>query len=140
MNLDLSRYGDLMTALAPELTLTGWGLVVLLVVALRHRSIRDLRLAGWLTFAAFVTTGAVLWWLWWQSARPSGIPAMIAVDDFRFVTDELFLGTGALTVLLSFDYLEREQMLAPEYFVLLIFATLGMMLMGGGEDLIMIFL
>ena len=140
MNLDLSRYGDLMVELSPELILTGWGLVLLLVVAARHRTAADLRLAGWVTLAALLTTGADVWWLWWNSARPAGLANMIAVDDFRFVTDALFLGTAALTVLLSFDYLEREGMLAPEYYVLLLFATLGMMLMGGGEDLIMIFL
>jgi NADH-quinone oxidoreductase subunit N len=65
---------------------------------------------------------------------------MIAVDDFRFVADWLFLGAAALTVLLSFDYLEREELLVPEYYVLIVFATLGMMLMGGGEDLMVIFL
>jgi NADH-quinone oxidoreductase subunit N len=64
----------------------------------------------------------------------------VAVDDFRFVTDWLFLGTAAVTVLLSFDYLEREQLRAPEYYVLMLFATLGMMLMSGGEDLMVIFL
>src|SRR2546428_1184227 len=65
---------------------------------------------------------------------------MIAVDDFRFVTDWLFLGAAALTVLLSFNYLEREQLLIPEYHALIVFATLGMMLMGGGDDLIVVFL
>jgi NADH-quinone oxidoreductase subunit N len=140
VSLDLSRYGDLMLALLPELILTGWGLVLLLVVAARHRTTADLRLAGWVTLVALLTTGAAVWWLWWNSARSAGIATMIAVDDFRFVTDGLFLGTAALTVLLSFDYLEREQMLAPEYYVLLLLATLGMMLMGGGEDLMIIFL
>src|SRR5260221_563505 len=65
---------------------------------------------------------------------------MIAVDDFRFVTNGLFLGDESLTVLFSFDYLEREQLLAPEYYLLIVFATLGMMLMGGGKDLMVIFL
>jgi NADH-quinone oxidoreductase subunit N len=65
---------------------------------------------------------------------------MIALDDFRWVTDWLFLGGAGLTALISFAYLEREQLLAPEYYVLLIFATLGMMLMAAGEDLMVIFL
>ena len=140
MTLDLARYHDLMIALLPELVLTGWGLVLLLVVAVRHRTARDLRLAGWITLVAFASTGAVVWWLWWNSAAPAGLATMIAVDDFRFVTDWLFLGTAGLTVLVSFDYLEREQLLAPEYFALLLFATLGMMLLGGGEDLMVVFL
>src|SRR5213592_4225077 len=65
---------------------------------------------------------------------------MIAADDFRFVSDWLLLGTAALTVLVSFHYLEREHLLAHEYYVLVLFATLGMMLMAGGEDLIVVFL
>src|SRR4029077_10575880 len=60
--------------------------------------------------------------------------------DFRFVTDGLFLLAAGLTVLVSFDYLERERLLVPEYYVLLLFATLGMMLMAGGEDLMLVFL
>ena len=65
---------------------------------------------------------------------------MIAVDDFRFVADWLLLGTAGLTVLVSFDYLERERLLAPEYYALLLFATLGMLLMVGGDDLMVVFL
>src|SRR5207245_10540074 len=75
-----------------------------------------------------------------QAARAAGIPAMIAVDDFRFVADWLFLGTTALTVLVSFDYLEREELWVPEYFALLLFASLGMMLMAGAQDLMVLFL
>src|SRR5439155_1911595 len=40
----------------------------------------------------------------------------------------------------SFAYLEREQLLAPEYYVLLLFATLGAMVMAAGSDLMVIFL
>src|SRR5206468_581888 len=54
--------------------------------------------------------------------------------------DWLLLGTAALTVLVSFDYLERERLLVPEYHALLLFATLGMMLMVGGDDLMVVFL
>src|SRR5438034_3857277 len=65
---------------------------------------------------------------------------MIAVDDFRFVADWLLLGTAGLTVLVLFRSLERERLLVPEYHALLLFATLGMMLMVGGEDLMVVFL
>jgi NADH-quinone oxidoreductase subunit N len=140
VSLDLSQYRDLITALLPEIVLVGWGLVLLLVVAARHRTPADLRLAGWITLAAFLSTAVVVGWLWASRAHTAGIATMIAVDDFRFVTDWVFLGTAALTVLLSFPYLEREQLLAPEYYVLLLFATVGMMLLGGGEDFMVVFL
>src|SRR5207249_3580402 len=112
----------------------------LLVVAWRHRTPQDLRLAGWVTLSGLGAAGLAAWFLWWQAARAVGIAAMIAVDDFRFVADWLFLGTAALTVLVSFEYLEREALLVPEYFALLLFATLGMMLMAGAQDLMVLFL
>ena len=43
MSLDLSLSRDLVLALLPELVLTGWGLLLLLVVAARHRTAADLR-------------------------------------------------------------------------------------------------
>ena len=140
MNLDLSTSHGLMIGLLPELVLTGWALVLLAVVAWRHKTPGDLRVAGWITLVAFATSAAAVWWLWWNRAGSDGITPMVAVDDFRYVSDWLFLGAGALTVMFSFAYLERESLLAPEYYVLLIFATIGMMLMAGGEDLIVIFL
>jgi NADH-quinone oxidoreductase subunit N len=140
MSLDLSNYGDLMRALGPESILTVLAMLVLLLVAWRHRTVRDLRIAGGATLVTLGVTAAAVWWLWWNSATVDGLAQMIAVDDFRFVTDWIFLGAAALTVLFSFRYLEREQLLAPEYYPLLLFAVLGMMLMGGGEDLMVIFL
>jgi NADH-quinone oxidoreductase subunit N len=140
MTLDLSVYPQLLTALLPELVLSAWALVLLLVVAWRHRTASDARVAGWLTLVALATTAGAVWWLWWRSAHATSTSAMIAVDDFRFVTDWIFLGAALLTVLFSMRYLEREGLLAPEYYVLLVFATIGMMLMGGGDDLMVIFL
>jgi len=140
MNLDLSTSKGLMIGLLPELVLTVWGLVLLAVVAWRHKTPRDLRIAGWITLAGCATSAAAVWWLWWNRVGAQGVTPMVAVDDFRYVADWLFLGAAALTVMFSFAYLERESLLAPEYYVLIVFATIGMMLMAGGEDLIVIFL
>jgi len=140
MSLDLSSSGDLLLGLLPEVVLTVWALVLQLFVAWRHQTVRDLRIAGWLTLAALLSTGIAAWWLWYNMAQAAGLAGMVAVDDFRWVTDWLFLGGAGLTTLISFAYLEREQLVAPEYYILLVFATLGMMLMAGGEDLMVIFL
>ena len=140
MTLDPSLYSDLLITLLPELVLTGWSLVLLLFVAWRHQTPRDLRIAGWLTLIALATTAGVVWWLWWNNAQTEGLSAMFAADDFRWVTDWLVLAAAALTVLLSFSYLERERLFAPEYYVLLLFGTIGMMVMAGGTDLMVIFL
>ena len=140
MRLDPSVYHDLLLTLLPELVLTGWALVLLLVVAWRHTTVRDLRIAGGITLAALASTAVATWWLWWNRAAVQGLVGMVAADDFRWVADWIFLGAAALTVLISFAYLEREQLLAPEYYVLLVFGTLGMMIMAAGADLMVIFL
>src|SRR5213593_4684639 len=66
--LDLSSSRDLLLALLPELVLTAWSLV-LLVIAWRHRTAADLRLAGWVTLAALASTAGAVGWLWWHAAR-----------------------------------------------------------------------
>ena len=140
MNLDPAIARDLLLSLLPELVLTGWALVLLLFVAWRHQSVRDLRIAGVMTLIALASTAIAIWWLWWNRAGVHGVVSMIAADDFRWVADWVFVAAAALTVLISFTYLEREQLLAPEYYVLLIFGTIGMMLMAAGADLMVIFL
>jgi NADH-quinone oxidoreductase subunit N len=140
MSLDLSLPADLLRALAPELVLTVAAMAVLLVAAWRHKTVRDTRVVGWLALLALVATAAAAGWLWWNGARPVGAPVMVAVDDFRLVVDWLLLAAAGLTVVLSFDYVERERLLAPEYYVLLLFATLGLMFMVGGDDLMVVFL
>jgi hypothetical protein len=140
MSLDLTLPAHLVLALLPELVLTAWSVVLLLVVGWRHRTATDLRLAAWVSGVALATTGVVVWWLWWHRVGVEGLPSMIAVDDYRFVTDMIFLGTAAVTVLVAPQYLEREGLLIPEFFLLLVFATIGMMLMGGAADLMVLFL
>jgi NADH:ubiquinone oxidoreductase subunit 2 (subunit N) len=114
MRLDPSVYRDLLLSILPELVMTGWALMLLLFVAWRHKTTRDLRIAGWLTLAALASTAIAIWWLWWNHTEIEGLAAMIAADDFRWVADWVLLGGAALTVLISFFYLEREQLLAPE--------------------------
>jgi NADH-quinone oxidoreductase subunit N len=127
-------------ALAPELVLSAWSLVVLLVVAWRHETERDSRLAGWVSFAGLVLSGVALGWLWVNHARPAGLAYMVALDPFRYASAALLLLIAACTVLLSLRYMGRQRLLAPEYYALILFATIGMLLMAAADDLILIFL
>jgi NADH-quinone oxidoreductase subunit N len=138
--LDLTTASGLVRALLPEVTLTVWSLVVLLVVAWRHRTEGDARLAGWLSFIGLLTAGAAQLWLWLAGAAPAGLPQMVALDTFRFAGNGIILLMAAVTVLLSLGYLERERMAVPEYYPLILLATTGMMFLAGAEDLIVVFL
>ena len=138
--LDLSTPWGIMVALLPEILLSGWALVVLLVVSWRHRTAEDSRLAGWLSLAGVLLSGAGLAALWVSGAVPDGLAHMAALDAFRFGASAIALLAAAGTILISLGYLERERMLAPEYYPLLLLATAGMMFLAGAEDLIVLFL
>src|SRR5437870_6343780 len=64
---------------------------------------------------------------------------LIAVDRFALFFKVLFLLAAALTVLMSIRYLDVEGTRAGEYYFLILCATLGMMFMAGGTDLITLF-
>jgi NADH-quinone oxidoreductase subunit N len=65
---------------------------------------------------------------------------MIALDPFRYGASAVALLAAAGTVLISLGYMEREGLLAPEYYPLVLLATAGMMFLAGAEDLIVLFL
>lgn len=138
--LDLASPGGITVALLPEIVLSGWALVVLLVVAWRHHTSDDSRLAGWLSLVGLGLSTVALVLLWAAGPTVAGLPQMMALDTFRYAGDAIFLGSAAVTVLVSLRYLEREQLWAPEYYPLALLATAGMMFLGGAADLIVLFL
>ena len=140
MQLDLTTPAGVTLALVPELVLAAWILLLMLVAAWRHRDAADQRLVGGLAALALGSTALATAWLWVQGAVPVGLPAMIGLDTFRYATIMIFVLAALLTVVLSLGYVEREGIRTPEYYVLILLATLGMMFMAGGVDLIVVFL
>jgi NADH-quinone oxidoreductase subunit N len=140
MPLDLSTPLGILLAITPEVVLSLCALVVLLVVAWRHDGAADSRLAGWLALGGIAVTGVAEIWLWRSGAANSGGPGMVTLDAWRYLASLLILFAAAAAILLSIDYLEREEMTAPEYYPLVLFATIGMLFMVAAQDLIVIFL
>lgn len=65
---------------------------------------------------------------------------MLILDDFARFFHLVFLGIAALTILVSVGPMEEAGAHQGEYYALILFATLGMMVMASAADLIMIFL
>ncbi len=66
---------------------------------------------------------------------------MLIVDDLSRFLHLTFLLVALLTLLVSVHYLDREEIPhGGEYYALVLFGTLGMMVMASATDLIMIFL
>jgi NADH-quinone oxidoreductase subunit N len=65
---------------------------------------------------------------------------VIAVDNFRWSADLVFLMATIATIALSMDYNARQGIIAGESHVLLLFATSGMMTLAAARDLMIVFL
>src|SRR5438309_85180 len=119
----------------PELVLTAGALVVLIADVLLPK---DRRAAlSWVTLIALGATLASL--APFASTRVEIAHGLIAVDRFALFFKLVFLVAAAITVLMSVRYLEVEGASPGEYYFLILCATLGMMFMAGGIDLITIF-
>jgi NADH-quinone oxidoreductase subunit N len=140
MQFDMSTPLGVTLGLLPEILLCGWSLIVLLVASWRHETNDDSRLAGWLSFVGVALSSAGLAWLWVNNASSLGLAQMMALDPFRYAAAALILASAGGAILLSLGYMERELLLAPEYYPLILLATSGMMFLAGAEDLIVLFL
>jgi NADH-quinone oxidoreductase subunit N len=79
-------------------------------------------------------------WLWLSNAHSGGVPHMVFLDPYRFVSELLVLFIAGSTCLLSLRFLGKQRLLAPEYYVLILFATIGMQLMIAAADFILLFI
>ena len=120
----------------PELVLTSGALVVLIADVLLPRERRSA--LSWVTLAAIGATLASL--APFTSAHVEVARGLLAVDRFALFFKVVFLIAAAITVLMSVKYLEIEGASPGEYYFLILCATLGMMIMAGGIDLITIFI
>jgi NADH-quinone oxidoreductase subunit N len=120
----------------PEIFLAVAGLA-LLMLGVFVRGNPTERIA-WLSVLALIVTGVLL--LWAPSAgTQTAFQGLYVVDQFaRFLKILVLLGS-ALTIILSLDYVARENMRRFEFPVLLLFATLGMMMMLSANDLIALY-
>jgi NADH-quinone oxidoreductase subunit N len=140
MPIDLQLPLGVTLALLPAVILSGWSLVVLMVVAWRHGSEGDSRLAGWLSVVGIIGAAAAATWLWLTGAHASGAPHMVYLDAYRFVSELLVLFIAGSTCLVSLRFLGKQRLLAPEYYLLVLFATIGMQLMVASADFILLFI
>jgi NADH-quinone oxidoreductase subunit N len=75
----------------------------------------------------------------WNRFR-SGFDGMVLADNFALLFDLIFLIGTLLTILLSGNFINLFSHGIGEYFSLILFATIGMMLMASTNNLIVIFL
>jgi NADH-quinone oxidoreductase subunit N len=125
-------------ALLPELVLATLAMVVLLAgLASSKRRHGALAAGAVLSLAATALALGVAATATDPAARL--FSGMFALDHFAVFFKALFLLSSALTVLLSLDYLRRNDARPGEYYALILFATVGMMTMASGTNLATIY-
>src|SRR5690242_20697044 len=125
--------------IAPEVIVCVAAVVVMLLDAFVRPTQRWI--TGGISLVGLVLAAVASVWLW-VSGTPSldAFNGMIVLDELRLGFTLIFLLVSALTLLLSTVWVENEQVPAGEFHSLLLFATVGMMLMASGNDLVIIFL
>ncbi len=121
----------------PELVLTAGSLLLLIVGALIPRGRQ--RVLSWLGLVVLAATAAAMVPL--AGEPPVSVArGLLAADAFSFFFKIVFLLSAALTLLVSIRYLDIEGARHAEYVFLVLTATLGMMFMASGTDLVTLFI
>jgi NADH-quinone oxidoreductase subunit N len=128
-----------LAAVMPETILSVFAMVLLLINVFipseKKSYLSYLSLIGIVIAAVSVFNG-------WDAPQDlkDGFNGSVRLDNFAIFFKGIFLVSAALALLISDQYMEREECNHGELYPLILFATVGMMLMASGTDLMTIFL
>ncbi len=109
-------------------------------VLLMFAAVRGKRFGSLIFWASLATVAGAAIATFWLAGEPRPVyGGMFVVDGFSvFFKAVFYLATG-LCILMSPRYLEEEDIARGEYYVLMLFALAGMMIMASGLDLVSIY-
>lgn len=122
--------------LSPEIIILAFALLILIIEPLVSR--RSKNLSAHLGWVGIIVAFAAVVRLW--NLNQTSFNEMVILDNFACFFKFIFLISSLLVIFASINYLKDENIFHGEYFSLILFATLGMMLMASSFDLIVIFL
>ncbi len=125
------------SAVLPEMILALAGTIVMLYDSFAPK---QRYVTGAISLVGLALSAVVLYAMWGNPAQANAWGGMIANDGLRMSFSFVFLFVTAITILISSVWTERENVPVGEYHSLLMFASVGMMFMASGNDLVIIFL
>ncbi|MCX7857467.1 MAG: NADH-quinone oxidoreductase subunit N [Deltaproteobacteria bacterium] len=133
--MDVKFPVDELILIAPEIILCGFGLLLLLIeVFLKTKS------KSFLGILTLVSAGSALVFVLKLSSFSTDLFfGLYSLDSLGSLTKGLILVMLILVVIMSLRYVEREEVISGEYYPLLLFSTLGMMIMVSSKNLLTIF-
>jgi NADH-quinone oxidoreductase subunit N len=119
----------------PEIVLAGLAMALLMVGTFGRD--RSTGLVSVLSVFSCVVVGALV--ISSNQDRATGFESLFVVDRFATFAKLLVLLGSGLSIVMSVGYLKREGLSRPEFPVLVLLATLGMMLMISANDIISLY-
>jgi NADH-quinone oxidoreductase subunit N len=127
---------DFLTLL-PTLILCGWACVLLLGDVFLPPAQK--KWIGWLSFLGLIAAGASM--VPWGNAQGLvGFGGMLRADRYSLFVGSIFLCSAAVVILLAVNYLPQQGLERSEFYVLLLMALSGMLLITQAADLIIVFI
>ena len=127
--------------IAPELILTACACVALVMeVILPYRKSKLTAYFSLVGVALAFASLVVQWWSIGNALPFDGFYGMVRIDGFALLFKAIFLIAAALAIGISTRFLDIEGEQHGEYYSLVLFATVGMMFIACGYDLISLYI
>ncbi len=121
-----------LTAILPEILLAGLALCVMALDLIMRKGASRL-LLGWLSIIGLLIILPISCVSVIDGAFYGG---MVKADTFSAYFNAIFIIAAIFTLLISLDYLKSVGAFRGEYYYIVLFATLGMMIMAASNDLV----
>ena len=125
-------------SILPILILAGFGMIVLVTDLVSSRKLGDKNYLAYISLLGIIVAAI--------SSRSHVATTLFSfnetftIDNYALFFNFIFLLSTGLTILISHSYIKREEINHGEYYALLLFSTIGMMLMASGADLLNIYI
>src|SRR5882724_10387646 len=127
--------------ITPELILTVCGCIALVMeVVLPYRKSKLVAYFSLLGVGLAFASLGMQWWYVRDTLPLDGFYGMVRIDGFALLFKGIFLVGAALAIAISTRYLDIEGEQHGEYYALVLFATVGMMFLACGYDLISLYI
>ncbi len=128
----------------PELVLTAFGIIVMMADPLLKpgASRKNLGLISFIGTLAAIA--AAFYQVAWMARDPQfaapGWFGMVRVDSFSIFFHILIPCISGICILASLEYLDAQNIRSGEYYALILFGTVGMVLMSSAVELVLVFI
>ena len=126
-----------MASATPEIFLAAAGMALLMLGVFRKED--STALVSWLSIASFIVAGVLVMTHGGPTDKPAFFGMFVTSEFAQFAKILILLG-AALSIVLSTDYMKREKAQRFEFPVLIVYATVGMMMMISADDLIALYI